>query len=310
MKTVSIIILHFKEHTLTKDCLLSLSKLNLSGISVKVIVINNGNINPWTQSKVANLDISIINNVENYGYAKGNNIGIQKALASDEEYIWILNNDTITDKNCLYELIKVMDNDSNLGMVSPKIYFAKGYEFHKDRYSTLEIGKVIWWAGGYFDRLNVQTVANGIDEVDNGQFDITSQNITYINTQIVPGTAMLVRRSVFEKLGLFDEAFFLYFEDTDFCLRIKQRSADIKFGYVPRAIIWHKSSGSSSSGSDLHDYYLTRNRLIIGKRYTSMRTQFALLRESVKFLINGRKWQKRGVIDYFLGRLGKGSYEQ
>jgi GT2 family glycosyltransferase len=78
--------------------------------------------------------------------------------------------------------------------------------------------------------------------------------------------------------------------------------------YVPKSVIWHKSSGSSGSGSRLHDYYITRNRLIFGFKYASSRTKFALLREAVRQAIGGRPGQRSGVIDFALHRWGKGSF--
>jgi len=105
----------------------------------------------------------------------------------------------------------------------------------------------------------------------------------------------------------FDERFFMYYEDDDLSMRAKK--ADFEIWYVPKAKIWHESAGSSGPGSDLHDYFLTRNRMLFGMRYASWRTKFALVRESFRFLLKGREWQRKGVRDYYLGRLGKGSWE-
>jgi len=77
--------------------------------------------------------------------------------------------------------------------------------------------------------------------------------------------------------------------------------------FVPQSRIWHKSSGSSGSGSKLHDYYLTRNRLMFGFKYARARTKFALLRQSLRQIISGRPGERKGVIDFYLRRLGKGS---
>ena len=103
-----------------------------------------------------------------------------------------------------------------------------------------------------------------------------------------------------------DEKFFLYYEDSDFCERIRRRGYSII--YSPKAILWHKVAQSSKIGSDLNDYYIHRNRLLFGIRYAPMHAKLALLKESVRFLFFGRPWQKKGVRDFYLGKLGRESW--
>src|SRR3989344_2902107 len=117
---------------------------------------------------------------------------------------------------------------------------------------------------------------------------------------------MFMRRNVLEKSGLFDEKYFMYYEDTDLSLRIKKNG--FKLFYIPQAIVWHKVAQSSGIGSELNDYFITRNRLLFGMKYAKIRSRFALYRESLRLLSSGRKWQKKGVIDFYLGRFGKGSW--
>ena len=79
--------------------------------------------------------------------------------------------------------------------------------------------------------------------------------------------------------------------------------------YSPKAVLWHKNAGSAGgSGSSLQDYYITRNRLLFGARYAPFRSKLALLKESMMLLAKGRHWQRVGVLDFYLGRFGKGSY--
>ena len=79
--------------------------------------------------------------------------------------------------------------------------------------------------------------------------------------------------------------------------------------FQPESVVWHKNAQSAGgSGSFLQDYYITRNRLLFGLKFVSFRQKAALIKESFKLLAKGRKWQKKGVMDFYLGRLGKGSY--
>ena len=142
----------------------------------------------------------------------------------------------------------------------------------------------------------------GVDEVDKGQYNKIEE------TELATGCCMLIKKDVLEKIGSFDDRYFLYYEDADLSIRAKKRG--FKIVYVPKSVIWHKNAGSvGGSGSALQDYYITRNRLIFGFRYAPARSKLALFRESICLLLKGRKWQKQGAMDFYLGRLGKGSYD-
>lgn len=296
MKKVAIIILHFNGTEDTLECLESVQKLDARRYTLNTIVVDNG-----SKERFKNGEIKIIRNEENLGFAGGNNVGIEDALKDGADYIIILNNDTIVDKNLVNELVKTAESDEKIGIVVPKIYFAAGFEFHKDRYQKEERGRVIWYAGGIMDWQNVIGHHRGVDEVDHGQYDRQE------DTELTSGCCMLMKREMFEKVGVFDERYYLYYEDSDLSVRAKREG--FKIIYAPKAVLWHKNAGSAEgSGSALQDYYITRNRLIFGTRYAPLRSKLALIRESVGLLVTGRLWQKRGVLDFYLGRLGKGSY--
>jgi GT2 family glycosyltransferase len=110
-----------------------------------------------------------------------------------------------------------------------------------------------------------------------------------------------------EKAGLFDEKLFLYFEDADLSQRVLRAGYTII--YAPKAVIWHANAASGGgSGSILHDYYITRNRMIFGMKYAPLRSKIALVRESLRLLVSGRQWQKIGIRDFYIGKFGKGSF--
>ena len=78
--------------------------------------------------------------------------------------------------------------------------------------------------------------------------------------------------------------------------------------FAPQAKVWHFNASSSQVGGNLHDYFISRNRLLFGLQYAPFRTRLALVKESIKLRIKGRQWQKKGVRDFYLGRFGKGSW--
>jgi GT2 family glycosyltransferase len=205
------------------------------------------------------------------------------------------------EKNLLVRLAKVADQVGSPAIIGPKIYFAPGFEYHKKRYQKNDLGKVFWYAGGKIDWQNIFASHQGVDEVDHGQYE------TQQSTPFVSGCAMLVDRKIFEKIGLLDDKYFLYLEDLDFCVRA--RRAGFKIIYAPQAWLWHKNAGSSTVGGDLHDYFLTRNRMLFGFRYANRRTKFALFRETLRLLKGGRPWQKIGIRDFYWRRFGQGSWK-
>lgn len=299
MKSVVISILHFNTPKETSECLFSLSKINKQGMNIEVVVIDNASREVYKLPKNIDLNVHLIRNEKNLGFAGGHNMGLGYGLQKKSDYILILNNDTHVDKNFLTILCKEIENEE-IGAVVPKIYFTKGHEFHKERYSENDRGKVIWYAGGVIDWNNVISSHRGVDEVDKGQYD------TKEPTEFATGACILFKSEVIKKTKGFDDRYFLYYEDGDLNLRIKKLG--YKILYVPNSIIWHNNAGSSGSGSVLQDYYISRNRLLFGMTYAPMRSRIALLRESIKILISGRKWQKIGVRDFYLRKFGKGSF--
>lgn len=301
MSNIAVIVLNWNGKKDTLDCLKYLDKQQIDA-NFQVIVVDNGSADDSvTAIKKRFPDVDVISSKANLGFAQGNNIGIKFALEKGADYIVVLNNDTIQDTNLLRELQLVLEDNPKAAITVPKIYFAKGYEFHKERYKENEKGKVLWYAGGVIDWSNVVGHHRGVDEIDKGQFDKLEE------TEYATGCCFMIKRSVLEKVGLFDQRYFLYYEDSDLSMRVKREGFSIYF--VPKAKMWHKNAGSAGgSGSTLQDYYITRNRLLFGLQYAPLRTKLSLIKESMWLLKNGRQWQKRGVLDFYLRRLGKGSY--
>lgn len=291
------VILEYQNPKMTLATITSLKKTVLPrGVKQQIVVVDNSPLPDGTLKKALKRqpDIKLISTLTNTGFAGGNNRGIRYGLRHGADYFLLINNDVLVDRDFLRPLFR-----AKADLAVPKIYFAKGYEYHKNRYQPGERGRVLWYAGGEFDWNNVFGRHLGADEVDRGQYD-RQRPVDFANFCCV-----LIKKAVFKKIGLLDPDYFLYWEDADFSYRA-QRSG-FKQVYVPGAKIWHKSSGSSGSGSTLHDYYLTRNRLIFGFKYAPWRTKLALWRQSLRQLVGGRPGERQGVIDYYLKRVGKGN---
>lgn len=304
MKKIFLVVLNWNRAKNTIECLKSIDKLEKSKHKVSVVVVDNASVDNSVailrDAKLKNAGYHLIVNKENLGYAGGMNTGIKHAISKDADLIMLLNNDVVLHKDMLNELINTAGEYRKAGIICPKIYFAKGYEFHKDKYKKDDLGKVIWYAGGEIDWANVYGTNKGIDEVDKGQYDEVEE------TDFATGNCMFIRSKAIKESGLFDENYFMYLEDVDFCVRMKK--SGWKVIYSPKAMMWHKVAQSSAIGGDLNDYFIIRNRMIFGMRYSSLRTKLALVRQSIDILRKGREWGKIGIKDYYKRDFGKGSW--
>ncbi|MBL7036483.1 glycosyltransferase family 2 protein [Candidatus Microgenomates bacterium] len=312
---VSIIILTTNALKMTKEELGDISVLKSGNLDLECIVVDNDSSDGTEEAlknyKLPNMGYKFIQSGANLGYAGGNNVGIVDALKRGADYVMLLNNDVIVPPDMVTKMVSFMEKNPKVGIASPKMYFAKGYEFHKkiltpngvkNRYKKSELGKVIWYAGGILDWDNIYSPHRGVDEVDVGQYDKAEP------TDFANGATLLIKREVIGQVGLLDPTFFLYWEDPDFSMKAKK--VGFETYYVPDTCMWHKVSASTGgSGSPTNDYFLTRNRLFFAFRYARPRTKFAVLRDTIRLVFKGRKWQRWGAIDALLGRHGMGQWK-
>jgi len=189
---------------------------------------------------------------KNLGFAGGNNWGMRQSVG---EYIFIVNNDTEVTPLLLNQLIEPFESDPEIGVTCPKIkYFSKP--------------NIIQYAG--FNPMNVytgRTSSIGLMEEDRGQYDRPRL------TASAHGCAMMVKREVMERVGMFAEKFFLYYEEWDWSARINK--ANYKIWYTGNAEIFHKESLTVGKSNPIKVYYHTRNRILYMRRNSNV-FQFAV----------------------------------
>ncbi len=297
MKNVFIIVVNWNGKADTLNCLSSLADMDNARNNVATVVVDNASTDDSVASIRKNFpSVTVLESPVNEGFTGGNNRGMRYAVSKGADFVWLLNNDTKVDKDALKGLLDAFD-DSAVGLAGSKIYFAPGYEFHHDRYSKKDRGRVIWYAGGLVDWANMYASHRGVDEVDTGQFERQE------DTDFITGCSLMIRKDVVSRIGYLDDRFFLYLEDLDYSLRAKK--AGFRCVYAPSSIVWHINAGSTGKpGHGLHQYYLTRNRLLIGMRYAPLRTKIALLREAVRFVFSSSPVLRRAVFDFITGRFG------
>lgn len=182
--------------------------------------------------------IVILRQNENVGVAKGNNIGIEYCLSINTEYVLLMNNDIEMDNRMLSTLVSKANENT---ITVPKIFY----------YSP---NNMVWYGGGYFDWKKGKAPHVGIGEITEEKYN-EEKYVEYS-----PTTCMLIHNSVFKRIGLIDEEYFMYYDDTDWCVRLLD--AGIKILYVPSAVMWHKVSSASGGGaSRVKLYYMHRNQL-------------------------------------------------
>lgn len=178
----------------------------------------------------SNRKLIIIKNEKNYGFSEGNNIAIRYALKNlNQEYILLLNNDTVVEKDFLKELVKVAESDERIGIVGPKIYY---YDYDREK-------DIIWFAGGKINwRRELVYSHIGQRQKDVGQFDSVKQ------VDWISGASLMVKTPVIKKSSLLNSKYFFGNEDVELC--IKTRKKHYSAIYVPTSKVWHKVSVSRS----------------------------------------------------------------
>jgi len=239
---VSIITVNYNQSAVTKDFLASLQ--NITYPEIEVIVIDNGSPDD-TPGKLLNEfpHIHLILSPENLGFAGGNNLGVKVAKG---KYCLFINNDTELEPDFLEPLVERMESSPDIGILSPKI------KFH-------HTPDTIQYAGYTpYHRITLRQHLVGFRQKDNGQYD--AGGYTFAGH----GAAMMVPMSVIKEVGMMAELFFLYYEEHDWCERIKR--AGYKAYYEPKSTVWHKESISTGKESSLKAYYITRNRILFARR--------------------------------------------
>ena len=221
--------------------------------------------------------LSILRIEKNRGVTGGENIGIEYILRERKtDYILILNNDIAVDKELLSELVKVAESDPEIGVVGPKIYYYD-YNGRKDIINFAG-GKINFWKGvGYHI---------GANEIDKGQHD-EIREVDYVE-----GSCFLIKKEVIEKVGMLDHEYFAYWEEADWCIRIKK--GGYKGCYVPRAKIWHKVSSTTKKTSGFFEYYNTRNSFLFMKKHASGGQYLSFL----LYFFGFRFWFTSGMLLY------------
>jgi hypothetical protein len=293
---IFIVILQYNNSQDTVRCLESLKELSWHDFEAIIVEnasdiqhLNNMRLFVESQKKTGEKRFRLISNKSNLGYAAGNNTGIKYALERGADYVLILNPDTVVEKRFLEKLIDTAQRSSKTGIVGPAVNEGNG---------MIYCGKVKWLKS----------------ELEHSALKPRSYILK--SNFYIPGVAMLVNKKVFKKIGFFDERYFLYFEDVDFCVRAQKTG--FKLAVAPGAVIHHRPSSSTSKlGAAFLLYYHYRNAHLFNVKNAPTWAKILLpfwsgwiiIKQTAKILLGVNvqvsKAILRGVLDFYRGRFGK-----
>ncbi|MBX3058783.1 MAG: glycosyltransferase family 2 protein, partial [Anaerolineae bacterium] len=263
----------------------------------QTIVLDNHSTDGSVEAiQVAFPQVAIIPLTENLGYAGNNNVGIRTAVAQNADWVFVLNEDTILAPDCLTKMIAVGESDPQIGILGPLVY-------HHDEPNIIQSAGGVF--GPYWESTHLAQ-----NEPDQGQFD-QPHEVGWIS-----GCGILVRRAVIEQVGMIDERYFYYWEETEWCLRAGKNGWRVV--NVPQAKMWHKGVQRDYHPKPAVTYYGTRNRLLtIAKHHAPLKVRvFAwlqLLRTLTSWTVKP-KWRSkrehrdamwRGMVDFLQHRWGQ-----
>lgn len=247
---VTAIVVNYARPLDTYKCVSAL--LRSRHIDVDVIVIDNGSHPPLDMTTDFARHIHVVHLPQNRGFSGGYNYGLRLALQEGAERIFVVNNDAVVDPDALFELTNALGSTD--GVITPRIYYAGD-------------ASRIWSDGFMAHPWTMEMYGGRRGELDTGAWP-ESRRVDY-----VLGCAFLVTRGVLEKVGLFDERFFAYYEDLDFSLRV--RAAGFPALVKPTAKVWHSVSATSGWGTPRRQYLMAFGSIVFlikhaGRRWPLM----------------------------------------
>jgi GT2 family glycosyltransferase len=250
-----IVIVNFGDPTDTLACLTSLERS--TDLDLEIVVVHNGTEDADAARLRAGVEAraEIVISGDNLGFAGGSNLGIQRVLDLGVDLVWLLNPDTEIEPDTLAVLRHRLTRSPDCGVIGPRILRPAE-------------PPVIWFDGGIVNRERGATrhlhQNRPIEE-----FVPECREIDYVT-----GAGLLARREVFDDIGLLPEQYFLYYEETDWCLRAA--AAGWRILVDQSATMWHHKRSSGDVPEPYHLYYMTRNRYTFARDALGLDPEMAL----------------------------------
>ncbi|WP_312766884.1 glycosyltransferase family 2 protein [Epilithonimonas sp.] len=272
---LSVIIVHYQVGDLLKNCILSIQKY-FHGFEYEIIVVDNASQNSSWKTLIADFPtVNFIESKENLGFSKANNIGVKAAKG---EYVYILNPDTEIEGDYFMEILDFADSQKNIGAIGLRMHNAKG-EFLPE--SKRSVPALVNSFEKLFTKLRDDSKTYYRNDVD--EFGIAE-------VAVMTGANLLVKKSVYEEVGGFDERYFMYGEDIDLCYTILRKGYK-NFYYGKYSILHYKGESTVKDQIYLKRFFGAMD-IFIGKYYKKQKPfQYLLMKIGLKFkhFIEARK---------------------
>jgi GT2 family glycosyltransferase len=260
---LSVILVNYNDLTHLKECLSSLLD-TVEDIPFEVIVIDNESTDgspEWIRENAPRVRLTV--NTENIGFAKANNQGIRESRG---EYILFLNTDTILQPQAIAILLEKLRSDRKIGAVGPALLCS-------EKTFQVSFGQKVSFLGEIFQKMVLNPYYKF--RLRRG---VKKRQVGWLSA-----ACLLTRKDILEEVGLFDEKFFLYFEDIDLCIRIGKNGYVL--GYLPQARVYHLG-GASTEGLKLFSRYSYRKSQLYYYQKHNSKASLMLLRTYLRINFN------------------------
>jgi len=238
---VAIVILNWNGCEDTSRCLASLRRLQYPSFEV-IVVDNDSSDGSPSRIRAAFPEVTVVEPGSNLGFAGGCNVGIHHGIQEGAEFLWLLNNDTTVDPGALQALVDKA-SDPEIGAVGSAIYYME------------DPSKLQAWGGGHINFW--------LGRSRHFEHAVPDKSIDFIT-----GASMLIRREAVDKVGVLDERFFMYWEDADYCYRL--RASGWKLAVAGNSRIWHKGSSTVGRASARLDQYFNASAVRFFQRHARL----------------------------------------
>jgi GT2 family glycosyltransferase len=295
---VAVLILTWNRVDELVPCLQSFAHVDYP--NYQIIVMDNGSVDETAETVRREFpDVTLLENGENLGFCKGNNVGIRWALEHDFDYFMLLNSDTVLTPSLLSRLVEVMSSDDRIGIAGAKNLLLENPEYTWGKYGVVSWGPMLVRTVGRFEP---------DDKLDESPRDV----------DWVIGNACMMSRASLQAVGLFDEEFWQCNEDVDWCYRA--RRAGFRVVYVDSAAILHKGGSSADITRKQvfsYGYFIGRNAFMFARKHATLAQKVLLFAnmwigllgriafftlDNTKNAILGQRAFTRGMLDGMRGR--------
>jgi GT2 family glycosyltransferase len=276
--TVHAVVLNWNDADHTIKCIESVQNIDYPNLNI--IIVDNGSTDDSVERLQTALEnVLLLASNRNRGFAGGMNLGVSEAIEAGTDYVWLLNNDVVVDDTTvLTQLINKLESNQNIGILSPLI---------REYPNTDEV----WFAEGRID----------LTDGDVGHVGRENLNEGLITTDYVPFCGPVIRDTIFEELGLLPDEYFLYYEDADYCISVREHGYRVCTDLSCH--ICHEANASSGGTFDpIFSYYRARNRLLFSRRhagdkFVSSKYSWWVLKAVIHRLLNGEINSARAIIE-------------